>query len=197
MTAPDTPRPAKPLNNPHADAPASPWVVHWSHLFAPGAEALDLACGHGRHMRYLAEKGFRPIGVDRDAAALAQAQQWGQTLLADVEHHAWPWPGRLFDAVVITHYLWRPLWPQILASLAPQGVLICETFAQGQETVGRPSRADFLLRHGELLQLCADLHIVAYENGFNPNPERFVQRVVAVRAAPGQPMPARYPLSLE
>jgi len=186
-----------PANMAHADQTPSPWVVRWSHLIAPGAAVLDLACGHGRHMRYLAEKGFSPVGVDRDPAALAQAQAWGETLLADVENHAWPWPGRQFGAVVITNYLWRPLWPQICASLAPQGVLICETFAQGQETVGRPSRADFLLRHGELLQCCENLHIVAYENGFQPQPEKFVQRIAAVRPDMTLTKPVRYLLSLE
>ncbi|NBX55209.1 MAG: class I SAM-dependent methyltransferase [Betaproteobacteria bacterium] len=185
------------LNLAHADTTPSPWVVRWSPLIAPGAEVLDLACGHGRHMRYLAEKAWRPVGVDRDPLALAQAQAWGEALCADVENQTWPWPGRVFGAVVITNYLWRPLWPQILASLAPQGVLICETFAQGQETVGRPRRADFLLRHGELLQRCENLHIVAYENGFHPQPEKFVQRIAAVRPDESQPKPVRYPLSLE
>jgi SAM-dependent methyltransferase len=148
-------------------------------------------------MRHLAEHGFRPVGVDRDPQALAQAQTWGETCLADVENHAWPFPGRVFDAVVITHYLWRPLLPQILASLAPDGVLIHETFAQGNETVGRPSRPDFLLRHGELLEMCKGLHIVAYENGFVDTPARFVQRVVAVQMGPVHTHPVRHPLSVE
>ena len=148
-------------------------------------------------MRHLAEHGFRPVGVDRDPQALAQAQTWGETCLADVENQAWPFPGRVFDAVVITHYLWRPLLPHILASLAPDGVLIHETFAQGNETVGRPSRPDFLLRHGELLHMCAGLHIVAFENGFIPHPDRFVQRVVAVQTRPDHAGTLRYPLSVE
>jgi SAM-dependent methyltransferase len=172
-------------------------VQRWTHLIASGGEVLDLACGHGRHMRHLTEHGFRPVGVDRNPEALAQAQAWGETCLADVENHAWPFPGRVFDAVIITNYLWRPLLPQILASLAPQGVLIHETFAQGNETVGRPSRPDFLLRHSELLQMCADLHIVAYENGFINTPDRFVQRVVAVQTGLDHKRTVRYPLSVE
>jgi len=188
--------PPQPIH-PHGGNAPNAWVQRWTHLIAPGGEVLDLACGHGRHMRHLAEHGFRPVGVDCNPEALAQAQAWGETCLADVENHPWPFPGRWFDAVVITHYLWRPLLPHILASLAPHGVLIHETFAQGNETVGRPSRPDFLLRHGELLQMCQGLHIVAYENGFIDHPARFVQRVVAVQTGP-DPSPAqRYPLSLE
>ena len=191
---PADPGPSSPPHPTHhhgGDAP-SPWVQRWTHLITPGGEVLDLACGHGRHMRHLAEHGFRPLGLDRNPEALANAQAWGETCLADVENHAWP-----FDAVIITNYLWRPLVPQILASLAPHGVLIYETFALGNETVGRPSRPDFLLRHGELLHMCAGLHIVAYENGFIDAPARFVQRVVAMQTEPKDTHTVRYPLSVE
>ncbi len=105
--------------------------------------------------------------------------------MADIENGPWPFAGRQFDAVVVTHYLWRPLLPTLLASLAPGGVLIYETFTQGNETVGKPSRPDFLLRTGELLALCRDLRVVAFEDGFESGPEgqtpRFIQRIAAVR----------------
>jgi hypothetical protein len=71
----------------------------------------------------------------------------------------------------------------LLQSLEPGGLLLFETFAAGNETVGRPARPDFLLQPGELLQVCAGLQIVAYENGYQPNPERFVQRVAAFAPA--------------
>jgi len=94
----------------------------------------------------------------------------------------------------VTNYLWRPLMPQILASLAPEGVLIYETFAEGNQTVGKPSRPDFLLRHGELLTHCQGLRIVAYEEGFLDLPERFVQRIVAVKATQASGTPKRFHL---
>ncbi|MCY1376387.1 hypothetical protein D9M69_638740 [compost metagenome] len=82
-----------------------------------------------------------------------------------------------------------------MASVAPGGVLIYETFAQGNETVGKPSRPDFLLRPGELLQATTGLHVVAFEDGFIDRPERFVPRIVAVRKRPDLPgLPERYPL---
>lgn len=87
-----------------------------------------------------------------------------------------------FGAIVVTNYLWRPLLPTLLQSLEPGGVLLYETFALGNETVGRPSRPEFLLRHGELLEICRDLHTVAYEDGYLDHPPRFVQRIVAVRS---------------
>jgi len=81
----------------------------------------------------------------------------------------------------------------IVAAVAPGGVLLYETFAAGNETVGKPSRADFLLQPGELLAACAGLRVVACEDGFLAEPERFVQRIAAIR--PGEPasaQPVRY-----
>ena len=105
----------------------------------------------------------------------------GQAIRADIEAGPWPLPGRRFDGVVVANYLWRALLPTIVDSVAPGGVLLYETFALGNEAVGRPARADFLLQPGELLTACAGLHVVAYENGFLEPPARFVQRIAAVR----------------
>ena len=180
----------------HGTEAPSVWIQRWSHLITPASAILDLACGAGRHMRHLSNQGHTLLGVDRSEQALATAASWGQTLLADIENGPWPLTGRTFGAVVVTNYLWRPLWPQLLASLQPGGVLLYETFAQGQETVGRPSRAEFLLAPGELLQLAAQagLRVVAYEDGFLTGPERFVQRLAAVRETPAD-TPARWPLA--
>ena len=175
------------------EAPSS-WVQRWTHLIPPHATALDLACGAGRHMRWLKAQGLQVTGVDRSPEAIAACAGLGELICADIENGPWPLPGRQFGAVVVTNYLWRPLLPAVLASLAPGGVLIYETFAQGHETVGRPSRADFLLRPGELLQAFGTLRTVAYEDGYLESPERFVQRIAAVRETPHPEAPARHRL---
>jgi SAM-dependent methyltransferase len=113
---------------------------------------------------------------------------------ADIESGPWPFAGRQFGAVVVTNYLWRPVLPTIVGSLAPAGVLIYETFARGNETVGRPARPEFLLRPGELIEACAGLRVVAYEDGFVPEPARFVQRITAVRELPQVGAPSRHRL---
>lgn len=147
-------------------------------------------------MRWFAQCGHPVVGVDCSAEALALASQHGRTVCADIEAGPWPFAGEHFGAVVVCNYLWRPLLPTLLHSLAPGGVLLYETFAQGNETVGKPSRPDFLLRPGELLALCAGLHVVAFEQGFLGAPARFVQRIAAVNpaAGAGQPTPARHAL---
>jgi len=173
------------LSPPVHPAPAggapSPWLLRWQHLIPPGGRVLDLAAGTGRHGRWLAARGHAVTAVDRDAAALAALSGVAETLVADLEGEPWPLPGRRFDAVLVTNYLWRPLLPAIVAAVDDGGVLLYETFAAGNESVGRPTRADFLLRRGELLAAAAGLHVVAFEDGFLSDPDRFVQRIAAVR----------------
>ena len=177
----------------HDSQQPSPWVARWAHLVPPGGAVLDVACGSGRHMKFFGQLGHSVTGVDRSSEAIAAAKHFGEALEADIENGPWPFAGRTFAGVVVTNYLWRSLLPTIVASVAEGGVLIYETFAAGNETVGKPSRPDFLLQPGELLTACQGLRVIAYEDGFLPQPERFVQRVAAVRARPGSE-PGRYTL---
>jgi SAM-dependent methyltransferase len=181
----------------HAVAPPSDWVVRWTPLLSPGAQVLDVACGHGRHAHWFVEAGHRVTAVDRDAALLAPLAGLATTLAADLEAGPWPLPGRRFDAVIVTNYLWRPLFPALKAAVAPGGLLIYETFAQAHAALGRPRRPEFLLRPGELMDVLRDSkdtrqdvsspserwHVIAFEEGRLPVrgdvPEREVQRIVA------------------
>jgi SAM-dependent methyltransferase len=155
-------------------------------------------------MKWFAELGCRSTGIDLSAEAVCAAGRFGVALQADIENGTWPLmhaaQPQTFDVVVVTNYLWRPLIPTLLQSLAPGGLLLYETFAIGNESVGKPSRPDFLLQSGELLHLCQGLKIVAFEDGFLPHPERFVQRIAAFKpSAPNdatQP-PVRHLLSLK
>ena len=178
----------------HSTADASAWVMRWAHLIPQQGKVLDLACGHGRHMAWLAQQGFACLGVDRDPIALQSAQAHGEVMQADLENQAWPLAGRQFQGMVVTNYLWRALWPDLLNSLAAGGVLIYETFARGNETVGKPSNPAFLLEPCELLSLCKGLRVIAYEDGFAAKPDRFVQRIVAVREPSPASPPHRYSL---
>lgn len=189
---------------PHGTSEASDWIQRWSHLAAANAQVIDIACGNGRHMKWFAELGCHSTGIDHSAEAIAAAGQFGVAIQADIENGPWPLMNaaqpRHFDVVVVTNYLWRPLFPTLLQSLAPGGLLLYETFAIGNETVGKPARPDFLLNPGELLQLCQGLQIVAFEDGFLPHPERFVQRIAAFKPTGRTDTmlpPARHLLSLK
>ena len=186
----------------HGTEPPSEWVRRWSHLIAASGHVLDVACGYGRHAYYFYQRNYALTVLDKDFIAIesiAIPAEACEKLVADIENGPWPLTGKQFDAVVVTNYLWRPITASLLASLAPDGVLIYETFAQGNETVGKPSRPDFLLRPGELLEICKDLRVVAYEDGFMPSimgqKPRFVQRIVAIREAGANQLPPRYLLA--
>jgi len=189
-------------HGPHGSAAPSAWIQRWSHLVPAHGTLLDVAYGHGRHLRWFAQRNHPVAGVDRsqdaiDSVADLVAAGRAEVLVADLENGPWPFSAgaqvRTFDAVIVTNYLWRPLLPAIVASVAPGGVLMYETFAIGNETVGKPSRPDFLLQPGELWRACEGLRVVAFEDGFLDGPERFVQRIVAVRR-PHPELPARYVL---
>jgi SAM-dependent methyltransferase len=156
-------------------------VQRWSHLLAPGESVLDVACGGGRHLAWFSGRGHTVCGVDIDTSIAAVNAPQAELIQADIENGPWPLAQRQFGGVVVCNYLWRPLFPRLLESLAYGGLLIYETFASGQELLGRPRRPDFLLQPNELLQVCRDLHVVAYECGLADAPTRAVQRIVAVR----------------
>lgn len=185
-----------PLAPPPATPRPSTWLTRWAHLLQPGASALDVACGSGRHVRWLAAAGLAVTAIDRDAEALAPLGSVAEVIVADLESGdagLWPLADRQFDLVLVTNYLWRPLWPRLLGAVRPGGLLVYETFARGNETVGRPARPDFLLEPGELLAVCRDWRVLGYEDGFLDAPPRFVQRIVARRPGAADPLPPGLP----
>jgi SAM-dependent methyltransferase len=172
------------MNPSHGLLEPSPWVRRFAGLIAPGGRTLDVACGHGRHSRYLAGLGLQVTAVDGDVQAAATLADCPgvRVIVADIEGAAWPLRGECFDGIVVTNYLHRPLLSVLRDSLAPGGVLIYETFAVGNERYGRPSNPEFLLRPGELLELCRPLRVIAYEDLYVEAPKpALVQRVCACR----------------
>jgi SAM-dependent methyltransferase len=159
----------------------SPWIVQWAGLVAANATVLDVAAGGGRHTRFFADRGHTITAIDRDVSALV-ARPNVEVVQADLEDgSAWPLPGRVFGAVVVTNYLHRRLLPELLDVLAPGGVLLYETFMEGNERFGRPSRPEFLLKDGELLELVRGrFSVVAYEARMISEPKMaMVQRIAA------------------
>jgi SAM-dependent methyltransferase len=174
------------INNHPPEHISSAWVCAHAHHIKAGGTVLDIAAGYGRNARWLAAKGFVVEALDKDAAAIQSLQGLDNinTRLADIEAGAWPYPNQQFDAIVVCRYLHRPLLSQLPALLAPSGVLIYETFMQGQERYGRPQNPDFLLNSNELLQVfMPHLIILAYEEGLlQVSPPAMLQRVCAMKA---------------
>jgi SAM-dependent methyltransferase len=177
----------------HSELDPAPFVRRFAHLVPRGARALDLACGPGRHARFLAARGVDVLAVDRDPVALAGLAGIAGIATREIDLEAGPWPfgDDRFDAIVVTNYLHRPLLAHLVAALAPDGALLYETFAAGNEAHGRPSNPAFLLAPGELLGIARDaLTVVAFEQGTVRLGDRgaVVQRLAAVgRARPWPP----------
>ncbi len=166
--------------------PPSAWVERFAPL-VPNGEVLDLACGSGRHSRHLAALGHAVVAVDRDAGALAATAGDGiVTSQIDLEEEGacWPFGPVRFAGIIVTNYLHRPLLADMLGSLAPNGLLIYETFADGNAAFGKPSNPAFLLQPGELLELARmyGLRVIAFEDGVVNTPKpAMVQRICAVK----------------
>lgn len=170
---------------PRHDLQPSAWIARFAHLVPRGARLLDVAAGRGRHARLFATRGAHVVAVDRDADALAALRGIADidVLVADLEAGPWPFAGKAFDAIVVTNYLHRPLFTPIIDALAADGLLLYETFAVGNEALGRPTNPDFLLRENELLDVARGrLTIVAFEQGRVGDGERpaIVQRLAAI-----------------
>lgn len=181
---------SSPSPTPAALAPPSPWVVRFVEGVTPGGRVLDLACGTGRHTRLALETGLRVTAVDRDTSRLGElaSDPHVEVIEADLEDgRPFPLAGRTFDGVVVTQYLWRPILPAVCALVAPDGLLIYETFARGHEKLGgRPSNPDFLLRPNELAEaaMAAGLIVIAFEQVREEKPSpRILQRIAAVGPA--------------
>jgi SAM-dependent methyltransferase len=178
------------MSLPHdVDAP-SDWVRRWARLIRARGRVLDVACGRGRHARYLSGLGCDVLGVDRDPSArdALKDREGVSVLIADIEAGPWPFESSSFDAVVVTNYLHRPLFPRLIDALRPEGVLIYETFAAGNERYGRPSNPDFLLQPNELLERARPLRVVAFEQGRVARPKSAVlQRICAIRDGASAP----------
>lgn len=157
---------------------------------------LDLAAGSGRHTRHLRSLGYSVTAVDVDVFGLRDFAKDANVEIveADLEGDEWPFGERLFDGIVVTDYLHRPLLPKLADALAPGGVLIYETFGEGNEVYGRPTNPDYLLRDGELLEVYdKQLDIIAYEHVREEEPRLAVrQRLCAALTQDAAEAPERH-----
>ena len=173
----------RPGSGPHHgfDAPSA-WVLRFAGLIPAGGPVLDLAAGGGRHSRHLLELGYRVTACDLSIEKLADLAGRAEVVQADLESGApFPFADRQFAGLVVTNYLHRPLFPDLLACLAPGGILIYETFARGNERFGKPANPKHLLAPGELLNLVQGCcRVLAYEDLIVERPRpAAVQRICA------------------
>ncbi len=180
----------------------SPWVQRFSEIYlkkyksTKKIKVLDLACGSGRHSRYFIKKKLSVFSVDKNISEIRDLQTRSNISIieADIEKtDPWSHPlalkGKKFNLIVVTNYLFRPLFPSIIKNLKKNGMLIYETFSEGNEKYGHPKNLDFLLKSGELLKIVEKkLHVIAFEEGYIENPKKaVVQRICAKKIIKSKP----------
>ncbi len=172
------------------------FVQKWMPEDLSDKTVLDYACGGGRHGILALNRGadvtFADIKLDnlKDQALVSSAFLLEEDLEreADQDDEAeegifWPLCGETFDLVIVTNYLYRPRLKDIFGLVKVGGMIIYQTFAEGNARFGRPSNPNFLLRPQELLNIAQeDFDVLHFEQGDIeiPSPAH-VQRIVAIR----------------
>lgn len=160
----------------------SNWVEKHGSLFLPKEKVLDVACGGGRHSLFLARQGCAVTAVDIDTAAIRSLGQPEVHIVdADLEQGGWPFDPEMFDAILVSNYLWRPLFNSIIAALKPEGIILYETFAVGNEAYGRPKNPNFLLGEGELIKVFSEFDVLDYYHGTQTYPQTSVRQGIVAR----------------
>ena len=117
---------------------------------ATGKQALDIACGMGRHSKYLAELGFEVDALDVSSLAIESLQNIPHIHAKEVDFDTYKLPKKKYNLIICTFFLKRELFPQITEALKPGGILIYETFVYHPDNEQVPSKRSYLLEEGEL-----------------------------------------------
>jgi len=175
--------------SPHSTKKPLDWVVRHAERIRDDGRVLDVACGSGRHTRYLLDLGCHVTALDRDISRLMDVEEDPNlTLLErDLEDGSpWPLAGETFDGVVVTNYLYRPIFSDLAAAVAEGGILIYQTFAAGNEAYGKPCNPDFLLQENELLDAFgSQLDVLEFYQGYVEEPAPAVIQRICCRKAIG------------
>ena len=184
------------------DAPAPARFLTQQLHRLPKGKALDVAAGSGRNTLYLAAHGFHVDAMDRDERTMAQLATTAErrnlpnitvrTLDLERATDERPeFPKQEYDVIVVFFYLHRALFPSLIESLKPNGILVYETFIiDNYLRHHRPRRWEFCLAHNELLRLTSTLRVLSYDegehNGSHGPESAFTAQLVAQQAGSGR-----------
>ncbi|MBR9984463.1 MAG: class I SAM-dependent methyltransferase [Desulfosarcina sp.] len=132
-------------------------------------DALDIACGNGRNSIFLAAKGFAVDAVDISTVVtdhLAGKNPNIRVICADLD--TWDIPQNRYELITNVRFLDRRLFPLIKNGLRTGGVLIFESFMDGE-------KEKYCLKQNELLRAFQSFRIVYYEEKKADLSEKFDQ----------------------
>jgi tellurite methyltransferase len=135
----------------------------------PRGHVLELAMGEGHNAIFLAQQGFSVTGIDISEIAVARALQLAGRAGVSVDARVMdlrtaPLPPRTYDVVICFYYLQRDLFPDIVSTLKPGGMVVYETFTKEQARYGHPTNLAYLLEPNELLEAFKTLRIRLYRD---------------------------------
>ena len=165
------------------------------HDSCEGKQALDLACGGGRHTLFLSEKGFDVDAVDISSVALEKLKPKvaDNVTLIEADLDTYTPKQNHYDLIVMSNFLDRDLIARCYGALKDGGIFIIETYMQDDENEKKDSNPDFLLKEDEL--------IVMFYNGFkrldyaefwNESYEKYRMKKQAIAVQKGRAMQVRY-----
>ncbi len=153
---------------PSLESPSPAEVLQQNpHLLPKQGKALDLACGLGANALLLASHGLQTSAWDVSLVAIEKLKEQACEKGLDVDAQtrdvvARPPEPESFDVVIVHRFLDRKLFPALINSLKPEGLLYYQTFIKQKGSDNGPSNPDYLLGPNELLKLCAPLQILFY-----------------------------------
>ena len=163
----------------------SEWIKHYCSKYHQKTNVLDLACGTGRHSIYLLKLGFKVTAIDKNIDHISFIKHKNFTVLnydLEKEKKNWPFNNKKFGIIIVTNYLYRSIFYNIINSLNIKGLLLYETFSIGNEKYGKPRNLDYLLKDRELLKVFNDLDLIAFENVDIKNQKYYcMQRIAAIK----------------
>lgn len=159
------------LQGSHTSAEPSVLITELAPMLPKAGRAIDVAGGAGRHALWLAQRGLdvtladvSSVAIDIARTRAASAGVALRTQQLDLENE--PFPTGPWDVIVDFHFLLRGLFPQMIAELAPGGMLIVvQPTMRNLERHPKPS-AEYLLAEGELPTLVPGLHLVRFDEGW-------------------------------
>ncbi len=163
----------------------SDWIKENLTKNVNGLTLLDIACGNGRHSIYASSIGYKVISLDiskEKISALASKKSIFPVQIDIEEKNTWPFTDKTFDAIIVTNYLYRPIFQNIINSIKLNGILLYETFSIENSKLGKPSNPNYLLKPQELLCLAKKqgMEIINYEEIIVEYPiKKALQRIYA------------------
>jgi len=133
---------------------------------ATGKQALDIACGMGRHSKYLASLGFEVDALDISSVAIEQLKNIPNIHAKEVDFDTYTLPKEQYDLIVCTYFLERRLFPQMIEALKPGGIILMETFLHDPGNERKASNPAFLLEKGELEDTFSEVCELLYNPEF-------------------------------